>query len=475
MLWLIDILKSRPELALFLTLAIGYAVGKIQIGTFKVGAVTGVLITGVVVGQLNIVIDPTIKSVFFLFFLFTLGYNAGPQFFKGLKKEGLSQVIFTFLVCVIGLISTIVVAKLFSYHAGQASGLAAGALTQSAIIGVSQDAILNLPVEDTIKTQMINFVPVGYAVTYIFGTIGAAFVLSTFGPKILGVNLEEESNKLDHASRVAIEDELLKSCAGEVIYRVYKIDEKFIGQRVEQVEKQLSTEPIRLFIARIKRSNQILIPTADEIIQKEDRIAIVFKEKDLPNVYFAEIGTEVMDYQLTRLETESVAIYLKNVELNGKTVKHIDNDVLTRHVFISKIQRAGEEIAYDDHTIIQKHDVITLTGPKNEVEAMSSVIGKVARKTDETDMIFVALGILLGSLIGIPTLMLGKIGISLSTSGGALIMGLIFGFLHSRRPTVGNIPKGTAWFLSNVGLAVFVAIVGISAGPDLYRDYVNQE
>ncbi|RXD25076.1 aspartate-alanine antiporter, partial [Acinetobacter baumannii] len=78
----------------------------------------------------------------------------------------------------------------------------------------------NLPVEDTIKTQMINFVPVGYAVTYIFGTIGAAFVLSTFGPKILGVNLEEESNKLDHASRVAIEDELLKSCAGEVIYRV---------------------------------------------------------------------------------------------------------------------------------------------------------------------------------------------------------------------------------------------------------------
>lgn len=465
MLWLIDILKSRPELALFLTLAIGYAVGKIQIGTFKVGAVTGVLITGVVVGQLNIVIDPTIKSVFFLFFLFTLGYNAGPQFFKGLKKEGLSQVIFTFLVCVIGLISTIVVAKLFSYHAGQASGLAAGALTQSAIIGVSQDAILNLPVEDTIKTQMINFVPVGYAVTYIFGTIGAAFVLSTFGPKILGVNLEEESNKLDHASRVAIEDELLKSYAGEVIYRVYKIDEKFIGQRVEQVEKQLSTEPIRLFIARIKRSNQILIPTADEIIQKEDRIAIVFKEKDLPNVYFAEIGTEVMDYQLTRLETESVAIYLKNVELNGKTVKHIDNDVLTRHVFISKIQRAGEEIAYDDHTIIQKHDVITLTGPKNEVEAMSSVIGKVAHKTDETDMIFVALGILLGSLIGIPTLMLGKIGISLSTSGGALIMGLIFGFLHSRRPTVGNIPKGTAWFLSNVGLAVFVAIVGISAGP----------
>lgn len=465
MSWLINVLQSRPELALFLTLAIGYLVGKIKIGSFKVGAVTGVLITGVVVGQLNIVIDPTIKSVFFLFFLFTLGYNAGPQFFKGLKKEGLPQVIFTFLVCIIGLISTIVVSKLFAYHAGQASGLAAGALTQSAIIGVAQDAILKLNFPDATKIEMVNFIPVGYAVTYIFGTIGAAFILSTLGPKILGVNLEEECCKIDHASCKAIEDELTKSSAGKVIHRVYEVDGKLIGQSINQVEKQLSMDSIRIFISRIKRSNQVLVPTTDEIIQEHDRIMIVFKEKDLPKVHFSKIGTEVIDYQLARCVTESVDTYLKNASLNGKTVNYICNHVLERHVFISKVQRDGEEIAYNDDTIIKNHDVITLTGPKPEVETIISTIGRAVRKSDETDMIFVALGILLGALIGIPTLMIGSIGISLSTSGGALIMGLIFGFLHSRRPTIGNIPKGTAWFLSNVGLAVFVAIVGISAGP----------
>ena len=86
MTWFVHALQSHPELALFLTLAIGYAVGKVQIGSFKVGSVTGVLITGVIIGQLNITIDATVKSVFFLLFLFALGYNAGPQFFKGLPN-----------------------------------------------------------------------------------------------------------------------------------------------------------------------------------------------------------------------------------------------------------------------------------------------------------------------------------------------------------------------------------------------------
>ncbi|MFQ9520943.1 MAG: aspartate-alanine antiporter, partial [Turicibacter sp.] len=167
MTWFVHALQSHPELALFLTLAIGYAVGKIQIGSFKVGSVTGVLITGVIIGQLNITIDDTVKSVFFLLFLFALGYNAGPQFFKGLKKEGIPQVIFSVIVCVIGLISTIIVGKILGYNAGQASGLAAGALTQSAVIGVAQDAISNLSIAASDKKSMMDFVPVGYVVTYI--------------------------------------------------------------------------------------------------------------------------------------------------------------------------------------------------------------------------------------------------------------------------------------------------------------------
>ncbi len=465
MTWFVHALQSHPELALFLTLAIGYAVGKIQIGSFKVGSVTGVLITGVVIGQLNITIDATVKSVFFLLFLFALGYNAGPQFFKGLRKEGIPQVIFSVIVCVIGLLSTIVVGKILGYNAGQASGLAAGALTQSAVIGVSQDAISNLSIAAADKKSMMDFVPVGYAVTYIFGTIGCAFILSTFGPKILGVDLEEESRKLDNSSKDNLEGGLATSRAGELDYRAYIINDKYAGQTVTSVEKQLTKDGIRLFLVRIKRENNMFKPSENEVLQKNDHVAFAFKERDVEKINLLDIGQEISDYHLINFPTESLAVYVKSDEITGKSIKDIRHQTLTRGVFISKLQSTGEEIPYHNDTIVQNHDVITLTGPVDEVESLAYKLGRPARDSDETDMIFVGLGILLGGLIGIPALMIGKVGISLSTSGGALIMGLIFGLIHSRRPTIGRIPSSTAWFLSNVGLAAFVAVVGINAGP----------
>ena len=168
---------------------------------FEVRSVTGVLITGVIIGQLNITFDDTVKSVFFLLFLFALGYNAGPQFFKGLKKEGIPQVIFSVIVCVIGLISTIIVGKILGYNAGQASGLAAGALTQSAVIGVAQDAISNLSIVLD-KKSMMDFVPVGYAVTYIFGTIGCAFILATLDQKYLVLILKKKVKSLTISQKI---------------------------------------------------------------------------------------------------------------------------------------------------------------------------------------------------------------------------------------------------------------------------------
>ena len=227
MSWLVEILQSYPELALFLTLAIGYAIGKIQIGSFKIGTVPGVLVTGVLVGQLGITVDNTVKAVFFLLFLFALGYNAGPQFFKGLKKEGIPQMIFAVIVCVIGLISAILVGKLMGFNAGQAGGLAAGALTQSSVIGVAQDAISKMDISN--QKQMMDFVPVGYAVTYIFGTLGCTFILTTFGPKILGVDLEKECLELDQQAKESFEDEFVSSHASDVLYRMYKVNDEYAG------------------------------------------------------------------------------------------------------------------------------------------------------------------------------------------------------------------------------------------------------
>ncbi len=462
MSWLVQVLQSYPELALFLTLAIGYAVGKIQIGSFKVGTVPGVLVTGVLVGQLGIMVDNTVKSVFFLLFLFALGYNAGPQFFKGLKKEGIAQVIFAVLVCIIGFIATVVVGKVMGFNAGQASGLAAGALTQSSVIGVAQDAISKMNVMN--QKEMMDFVPVGYAVTYIFGTLGCTFILTTFGPKLLRVDLEKECLKLDQQARESFEDTLVSSHAGDVLYRMYKVNEHYAGRTVSEIEAQLSEENIRCFIIKVKRDNQVFNATIGTQIHANDSLAIAFKEKEIQQIKLLDLGEEIFDYQLVNFRTETLDVCVKN-QIIGKTIGEIQGHVLTRGVILSKLKRAGEEVAYTLETVIGKYDVLTLAGPVDDVEGLVSIIGKPVRKSDETDMTFVGLGILFGGLIGVPALMIGKIGITLSTSGGALIMGLIFGYLHSRRPIIGRMPSGATWFLSNVGLAAFVAVVGINAGP----------
>lgn len=463
--WLIEVLRTYPELTLFLTLAFGYQVGKIHFGSFKVGTVPGVLITGVLVGQFGVTIDNTVKSIFFLLFLFALGYNAGPQFFKGLKKEGISQVLFSCLVCLIGFVLTIVIGKLMNFNAGQASGLLAGALTQSSVIGVAQDALSKLEVSN--QSVMMDFVPVGYAVTYIFGTIGCTFILTTFSPKILKIDLEEECVKLDNQSKD--QDNLEVSYASqtsEVLYRLYEVDERYIGKTVADMENQLGNEvDLSLFIMNPKRQRSFIFPTRERLIKSGDCLAVAFKEKDISKIKWTGLGKEIFDNRLDELRNDSAEVYIGQSNCCGKTVGEIQRDVLKHGVLISKVKRQGESLDYHQGTKLFKQDVLCLEGPTECVDSVIPFVGTKVVKTDETDMTFMGLGIVLGGIIGIPALMIGKIGITLSMSGGVLIMGLLCGYLHSRRPTIGQIPSAATWFLSNVGLAVFVAVVGINAGP----------
>ena len=175
--WIINQLRVHPELAIFLTLFAGFWLGRLKIGKFSLGTVTSVLLVGVLVGQLNITVDGPMKAVFFLLFLFAVGYKVGPQFFRGLKKDGLPQVGFAVLMCVGCLVITWILALIMGYNAGEAAGLLAGAQTISAVIGVADDTINGLNISTEQKNNMINIIPVAYAVTYIYGTAGSAWVL----------------------------------------------------------------------------------------------------------------------------------------------------------------------------------------------------------------------------------------------------------------------------------------------------------
>lgn len=467
--WIITQLRERPELAIFLTLFLGFWIGKFKIGKFSLGTVTSVLLVGVVVGQLNITIGEPIKAVFFLLFLFAVGYKVGPQFFRGLKKDGLPQVAFAALMCVVSLVSAWAFAKLMGYNVGEAAGLLAGSQTISAVIGVASDTINQLSITSAQKASYINSIPVAYAVTYIFGTAGSAWLLASLGPKLLGgiEKVKADCRELEAKMGSSESDEPGFMAAGRpVTFRAYRIANDWFkeGKQVSELEDYLSQQNKRLFVERVRQNGVIrevnpamLLSLNDEIVLSGRREFVIGEEDWL--------GPEVLDAQLLDFPAEILPVMVTRRTFAGETVSSIRAQKFMHGVSIRTIKRAGIRIPVLAQTVVDAGDMVEIVGTKQEVEAAAKQLGYVDRPTNQTDMIFVGLGILVGGLVGALSVHLGGIPLSLSTSGGALIAGLVFGWLRSKHPTFGGIPEPSLWVLNNVGLNMFIAVVGIAAGP----------
>ena len=194
--YIVRSLQQNPELAIFLTLAVGFLIGRVKFGSFSLGIVVGTLLAGVLIGQLDIKVPAIVKTVFFDLFLFTTGYKVGPQFFRGLKRDAIPQVLLTVVLCVTCLLTAIGFAWLFGYDMGTAAGLLAGAFSESTVIGTAGEAIqrLELPAEE--KTALVNNIPVAYAVTYLIGTASLVWFLPKIGPKLMGITLREEAERM---------------------------------------------------------------------------------------------------------------------------------------------------------------------------------------------------------------------------------------------------------------------------------------
>src|SRR5688572_9864366 len=187
--WFFATLRQYPEIAIFLTLAIGYFFGKFTFKGIGLGSVTATLLAGVIIGQIGITIAQPLKATVFLMFLFAVGYGVGPQFVRGVATTGVPQALFTVVQCLFSLLVPFAIAKFVGYDLGYAAGLYSGSQTISAAMGLSTDAINRLGMSADQAKALIDSMPVAYAVTYMFGTMGSAVVIAVVGPKLLGINL----------------------------------------------------------------------------------------------------------------------------------------------------------------------------------------------------------------------------------------------------------------------------------------------
>ena len=472
--WVIHLLRQHSELAIFLTIAAGFWIGKIKVGQFSLGIVTSVLLVGVLVGQLNITIEEPVKSVFFLLFLFAIGYKVGPQFFRGLKKDGLPQVGFAVLMCVGCLVITWILALIMGYNAGEAAGLLAGAQTISAVIGVADDTINGLNISTEQKNNMINIIPVAYAVTYIYGTAGSAWVLSSLGPKMLGglEKVKAACKELEAKMGTSEADEPgFEHARRPVVFRAYTIENDWFGngKTVEQLESYFISQGKRLFVERMRHNHTIINEILPgQLLQKGDEVVLsgrrefAIGEEDW-------IGEEVIDPQLLDFPVEVLPVMIHKKPYANRKLEFIRKQPFMHGVSVRRIKRAGIDIPVFAQTVVDSGDTLELVGLKKEVETAAKQLGYIDRPTNATDMVFVGIGILIGGVIGALAIHICGVPISLSTSGGALIAGLVFGWLRSKHPTFGQIPESSLWVLNNVGLNMFIAVVGISAGPSFIQ------
>jgi len=464
--WLFDMLRQYPEIAIFLALALGFWVGQMKFGSFSLGVVTSTLLAGILIGQLGITISPQVKSVFFLMFLFAVGYAVGPQFFRGLKSEGIPQVLFAVMLCVLCLLSTFFVAKAMGYHAGFAAGLLSGACTISAVLGVAGDTIGQLGVSAEEKKAWVDAMPVAYAVTYIFGTAGSAWILGTLGPKLLRVDLPAECKKLEASMGASEAEPGVISTYMKFVVRAYRLVEtRFIGKTVEEFERQYAQQ--RLFVLRVGYGGNAFDAEPTTILAK-DMIVVLAGRREFVLEAVPDIGVEVDEPELLDLTAEVLDVVITNKAFAGKTLRELveaDRNRELRGVYLRKLMRGGREMPFTPGTRVDRGDVLQLVGPKATIERAAKVIGYADRITETTDMLFMGIGIVIGGLAGAITIHVGGVPLSLSTSGGALIAGLVCGWLRSVNATFGRIPGPALWVFNNVGLNTFIAIVGISAGP----------
>lgn len=471
-MWFVEALRHTPALAVFLTIGIGFWLGKLKFKGIALGTVTAVLIVGVLVGQLDISVGGPLKTVSFLLFLFCIGYSVGPQFFKSLKGEGLKEVIFAVVVCVLILGVSILVSYLFGLNPGQAVGMMAGASTASPVVGAGEDTVNSLTADPELIKNMTAAIPVCYAMTYVFGTLGAVWLLGYVGPAMMGgidkvKAMTRELEKTLSQGTSNSSPASFNACR-PIAFRAFTATGSWMttARSVKVLEEYFQKMGKRVTVERIKRSkDDTVIDVTDKglTIEKGDIVAIAARREMIVGDY-DWFGKEVAGIDILSFAVEDVDVTVSK-KFKEITVHELMTYPWMEGVDIKKIVREDVAINPLDGAVVKPGDIVELVGIKKYLDRASKEIGYADPKTLATDFVFIGLGILLGGLLGAIAIKIGAVSISLGASGGALVSGLLLGWLRSKRPVFGAIPKASLWVFNNLGLNMYIAVIGIASGP----------
>ncbi len=463
-----SLFQHSPLIPLFLSIAAGYWIGKFKIGKFQLGGLAGTLLAAVVIGQLGIPVNEQVKTLMFALFIYATGYVSGPQFFRSLNRKTFRQVQLALISAIVVFCLIFVVVKLMGFDKGTAAGLLAGATTESASLGTAGEAMQHLGLEaDKVKTLEANM-GVTYAITYLFGMMTVIIFAGRAAPRLMGIQLKTEAEKLERemgstGTKLAPGQ---FDAFGALTARVYRVtNSEAVGMTVKDIESRFEIK-VEQAVDHVKR----IEVTPDLTLQSGYRLAI---QGDLDQVMQAGqlIGEETADISSMEFINEERDVVVTRKQLHGKTLAQAKEMLHLRHrygVQATRLSRLDQEMEMYPHTELHRGDVVRFVGSAEAVEKASKEVGYSLVPSKTVDYVYFGLGAVVGFLLGLISVSVAGLPVSLGTGGGCLISGLIFGWLRAKYQTFGNLPASTAQYLRDFGLAVFIASVGLAAGPQAF-------
>ncbi len=447
MRFIAEYLTGNPLIAIFLCLGIGYLLGKIKIGSFSFGATASTLIVAMVlcliVGKYSTFsIDSNLRTVFFAMFTFVLGFDVGPAFFKALKSSGIKIVILAVVYAVVTCGFVWLTGKLLGYDSATTVGLFAGAFTQSAILGNNPESSMML----------------AYTMTYFIGTIGSIIFARYLLPFMLRVDLlKETKKKAVGSSSDAHED---SENTGIVQIRAFSITEgsKFIGQTVEAIENAVKSAAE---VEMLYRGGEKAEADGNTLLMENDVITVVGDISAL-NMLDEHGLCEVADPKYFNIKSCDAEIVLTN-EDDGEIYGILDS----QGILIKEAEIGGKRKKSFKSQDLKKGDILRVHGPEKAVKQATSRLGYLKDNGITTDIPFLSFALMIGLAIGSISFMIMGKKIGLGASFGALVIGLIAGWLYDKQPKYGHIAESTRWFIKSIGLNLYIAVLGLTSSLTL--------
>ncbi len=459
-------------ICLFVTLGVGFWLGRLRFGSFSLGPVAATLIVGVAVGQLNVEIPEMVKTIFFLLFLFSVGYGIGPQFFRAFRGDGWRIVGFAAVAALVSATLVVVAARILGYSQGVSAGLYAGSQNASAALGLLSDTVKSLPLSEAERAHTLKLIPACYAATYVLGTVFTAWFLSAMGPRMIGGLKKTLADVAEAEQTLAGADHALTPglipARRAVVYRAYEAEDEFFAspRSVADICSHYEQLGVRVVLVRARVGGQIVDPSPSLQISRGDHIVLGGQSAQMTTLP-SPPGPEVADTELLNFAAERTPVTIATRDVDGQTLGALSSQPYMERIAIASVTRNGLSLPLKANLPLMGGDVVTLIGWPCDVSAAAGHIGYADRDTNATDMVFLGLGIAAGCLLGAISIRIHGIPMALGASVGALFSGLFLGWLRSKRPSFGHIPSSALWILNKLGVSMFIAVLGLQAGAVL--------